>query len=322
MSSVGPYLRELRERRGVSLEEIARVTRVVRCYLEAIEGGRFEELPAPVFTRGFIRSYCQALGEAPDEALARYANPTGDIDAAGAAVRTAPADPRTIDRRGRGPVLVSFVLLVVLGVALFAVTLALQAGRDGRADRRADPARVEPSRADAPSGERMPSTTPPAGAPTDAAPPPGAATPSDIVTSLPPPAPLSGDAPTPSPLTTAPRSGTPAPDHVSPERPTPPTAPTSVTATGERVSARATAPYRLIARTTQPTWIRVRTEDGHASEETIPAGQTREWVSNRRFTVAIGNAGGVSLELNGVAIPPLGANGVVIPRLVLPADEP
>jgi hypothetical protein len=93
-------------------------------------------------------------------------------------------------------------------------------------------------------------------------------------------------------------------------------------ASNDRPAPRTTAPYRLVARATQQTWIRVRTEDGSFSEETIPAGQTREWVSNRRFTIAIGNAGGVNLELNGVALPPLGANGTVIPRLILPSDEP
>lgn len=59
--------------------------------------------------------------------------------------------------------------------------------------------------------------------------------------------------------------------------------------------------------------MRVRTEDGrHLSDETIPAGHVREWVSNRRFTVVVGNAGGVRLELNGVTLPALGpSRGVV-----------
>ena len=59
MSSLGPYLRELRERRGVSLEEMARATRVGRPYLEALEAGEFSKLPAPVFTRGFVREYAR-----------------------------------------------------------------------------------------------------------------------------------------------------------------------------------------------------------------------------------------------------------------------
>jgi len=81
------------------------------------------------------------------------------------------------------------------------------------------------------------------------------------------------------------------------------------------------SPYRLVARTTETTWIRVRTEDGRTSEETIPANEIREWVSNGPFVITIGNAGGVSLELNGRSIPRLGASGAVITRLVLPSDN-
>jgi len=77
----------------------------------------------------------------------------------------------------------------------------------------------------------------------------------------------------------------------------------------------------LIARTTETTWIRVRTEDGRISEETIPANEIREWISNGPFVLAIGNAGGVSLELNGRPVPRLGASGSVITRMVLPSDN-
>src|SRR2546428_13279074 len=72
MSSVGTYLRELRQRRGVSLEEIARTTRVARGYLESIEADAFDALPDPAFTPGFIRAYCHALGDPPAEAQAAY----------------------------------------------------------------------------------------------------------------------------------------------------------------------------------------------------------------------------------------------------------
>jgi hypothetical protein len=72
----------------------------------------------------------------------------------------------------------------------------------------------------------------------------------------------------------------------------------------------------------EQTWLRVRTEDGRATEETIPAGEVREWISNRPFIVTIGNAGGIALELNGRKLPPLGGHGAVISRLVLPPAEP
>ena len=136
MSSVGSYLRELRERRGVSLEEISRTTRVGRSYLEALEAGEFGKLPAPVFTRGFVVAYCQALGVSSDEALTRFLGHTASVP--DAKVEPTPLRERT-PARGRGPVLVSFVLLIVLGLALFAVALVLQSGRDVD-DRRADTA--------------------------------------------------------------------------------------------------------------------------------------------------------------------------------------
>src|SRR5206468_1272528 len=88
MSSVGAYLRQLRETRGVPVEEIARVTRVSSTYLHALETDDFASLPVAVFTPGFVRAYCQALGEVPDEALALYER-RGDTSAPAAASVTA-----------------------------------------------------------------------------------------------------------------------------------------------------------------------------------------------------------------------------------------
>ena len=44
----------------------------------------------------------------------------------------------------------------------------------------------------------------------------------------------------------------------------------------------------------------------------------REWTSDRRFVLTIGNAGGIEVVLNGRPLPPLGARGAVIHRLSLP----
>jgi hypothetical protein len=80
-------------------------------------------------------------------------------------------------------------------------------------------------------------------------------------------------------------------------------------------------PYRLVAKTRALTWLRVRTEGGKATEENVPAGEIREWVSDRPFVVTVGNAGGVSLELNGRPLPPLGADGAVVREIVVPAPQ-
>src|SRR4029453_14971041 len=72
MPAVGAYLRALRERQGVSIDEIARSTRVLHHYLEALESDDLASLPAPVFAKGFIRAYCQVLGVPADEAITLY----------------------------------------------------------------------------------------------------------------------------------------------------------------------------------------------------------------------------------------------------------
>jgi len=385
MSSVGTYLRELRQRRGVSLEEIARTTRVAQRYLESIEADTFDTLPSPVFTRGFIRAYCQALSEPPDEALAAYERrepdappapapgragytgsrpgamaprpsasaprpsasaprPSASAPRAGASAPRAGAPASRAaegEPRGRGAVLVSFVLLVVLGVALFGVALVIHP-RD-RSERVVATPRPEPR------AESRPVRPPEPPIPAPAAPAPGtsaaarATTPSAPGTA-PAPAPVPAPGATPgasapgapagAPPPTAPRPApaTPAPATPAPPTPAPTTpapgaaAPTVAVATPpaapslDAVVGSVVSPYRLVARTNEATWIRVRTEDGRSSEETVPAGEVREWISNRPFTLTIGNAGGVSFELNGRALPPLGPKGAVIQRIVLPPE--
>ena len=284
MPSVGSYLRELRQQRGVSLDEISRSTRVPQRHLELLEADDFAALPAPPFTRGFIRAYCQALHEPPDEALTHYeASRPGGLGPGVAqrrpqgstAARSLRESTTRQEKGGHGAILVSLVLLVVLGAALFAVTLALQPPEGRRAEQRT------------PESTAVPSSEPVAPRP-------------DVTAETPP----TEDAPLPP---QAPGASAPTPGA--------PTTPAPAALAG------AVASYRLVARTSESTWMRVRTEDGRMSEENIPAGEVREWVSNRPFVLSIGNAGGVILELNGRRLPPLGPSGAMIGRLVVPAES-
>jgi cytoskeleton protein RodZ len=70
--SVGRYLQALRLDRGVPLAEIVSATRSGGPHLAALEADAFDELPAPVFVRGFIRAYCAFFETPADEALALY----------------------------------------------------------------------------------------------------------------------------------------------------------------------------------------------------------------------------------------------------------
>lgn len=69
---LGEWLTRAREARGLTLEDAERDTRISRRYLQALESGDLEIIPAPVYARGFLRSYAQYLGLDPQEAMARY----------------------------------------------------------------------------------------------------------------------------------------------------------------------------------------------------------------------------------------------------------
>jgi len=63
---IGPHLRERRLELKLSLKEVAAQTRIRRTYIEALEEGRFEELPGQVYVIGFLQNYARALGLSAD----------------------------------------------------------------------------------------------------------------------------------------------------------------------------------------------------------------------------------------------------------------
>jgi len=72
LASFGDELRREREIRGISLKEIADATKISKRFLEAIERNDHKTLPAPVFTRGFVREYARYLGLNAEEMVNRY----------------------------------------------------------------------------------------------------------------------------------------------------------------------------------------------------------------------------------------------------------
>lgn len=67
---LGALLKQARDRAGLSLQEIARRTKVGTRYLEAIECERFEQLPATVYLRGFVIQYARLVGLQDSEQVA------------------------------------------------------------------------------------------------------------------------------------------------------------------------------------------------------------------------------------------------------------
>ncbi|MBL8623635.1 MAG: helix-turn-helix domain-containing protein [Myxococcales bacterium] len=71
-AALSVWLVEGRQAREMTREHVARVTRIPMRTLDSLEEGRWDELPADVFVRGFLRSYARCVGLSVEESLARY----------------------------------------------------------------------------------------------------------------------------------------------------------------------------------------------------------------------------------------------------------
>lgn len=177
LASFGEELRREREIRGISLKEISDATKISKRFLEAIENNDHRTLPAPVFTRGFVREYARYLGLSAEDMVSRYnfaaANddriekppqirihppvPVRDITPKPPPKRGIPSAFARVDR--------NFILLVLIAAALAAVAWwAIRNKRFGDSDAATDTAAAIPIAS-------RPVTRAPAPAPKPAAPP-------------------------------------------------------------------------------------------------------------------------------------------------------
>ena len=88
MSHFGEELRGERQRRSVSLEDIAQTTKVTVRSLQALESDAFDQLPGGILGKGIVRSYVRCLGLDENEWVSRF------LDASGQTVEPAPTQAR------------------------------------------------------------------------------------------------------------------------------------------------------------------------------------------------------------------------------------
>ncbi|HEX8960100.1 MAG TPA: helix-turn-helix domain-containing protein [Geobacteraceae bacterium] len=121
--SVGSFLREEREARGIALEEAVRVTRIGKNYLTALEDGRFDTIPNTAYVKGFLRAYAAFLGLSGDDVVGMYeravspppSNPVEEKVNGG----ISPAGKMKASRRGRRVITLVLLALVVVTAYVF-----------------------------------------------------------------------------------------------------------------------------------------------------------------------------------------------------------
>jgi hypothetical protein len=80
MAELGNTLSRARRARAITLEDAERDTHVSRRYLQALEMEDFSVFPAPVYARGFLRTYSRYLGLNPEELIRVFPNGNLTVD--------------------------------------------------------------------------------------------------------------------------------------------------------------------------------------------------------------------------------------------------
>jgi cytoskeletal protein RodZ len=130
IDSFGSCLRRAREKRQLSLREVAGATKIPRATLELIETGNLDDLPAEVFVRGFIRSYARMVGADESESLhgfERALNARRDAERAISTTPAAAAAPSPVASAPSGPIEDEAAMprRGGLGLAVFVIILLL-----------------------------------------------------------------------------------------------------------------------------------------------------------------------------------------------------
>ncbi len=280
MESVGSDLRSIREKRKISLSEIAQATRINVNYLHHLEDGRYADLPGGMYNRAFIRVYCEFLGLNPSEYLGRYEAEIVPPGERAAKVKAKTARQGNVDFRPHP--------LLAWGTMLLASVVGLYFSRGWISSvfspyfSRSPVASVPPSSPPAPQLPDHQQVTAPA---------------SYKVTATPAPSQSEGSAPA-QVTSTAPPTTDAAPRVTKP--PLPPPAPGTI---------------RIEFHVLETCWVSV-SSDGARVQKLLEPGEDQFFDATDRFYVILGNAGGVQLKINGKAAKPLGKSGEVVHMLI------
>ena len=93
---VGALLRASRLRLGEDLRGIAAILRIRYLYLEAIEEGRYADLPGPTYAIGFVRAYAEHMGLDSDEVVRRFKQDIAGLQETANLVFPTPVPERSI----------------------------------------------------------------------------------------------------------------------------------------------------------------------------------------------------------------------------------
>jgi cytoskeleton protein RodZ len=115
----GSRMRQAREQRGISLRQIADITKISVSQLEALERNDISKLPGGIFSRAFVRSYAAEVGVDPEQTvrdfLSQFPHDSVTIGSPHVIVDERPTDSRRLDARA---MMILGTIVVVAAVIL------------------------------------------------------------------------------------------------------------------------------------------------------------------------------------------------------------
>jgi len=305
---IAATLRQARAQRDLSVDAAAAEAGIPARYAHLLEG----ETPSGVgisdelYLIPFFRRYATALGLAAEDLLPDFLGQVQDLPPPSAP----PLQMRTRGRR-RAP---WRALAVLAAVAIASLVIMRQAPERAATD---EETWSDTEQAGADAGEK-PAAAAPKAAPAVAEAPKadGEGDPSAAPVEHAPPA-VAEHAPQAvaehAPAAAA--EAAPAPLVASADQPAPaaPVAPVPAPADGS---------HELRVSAVQETWFSLGIDDAPKRNIILQPGETRSWTAARAFTLTVGNAGGITVSIDGRELPPLGRVGQVVRNLRLPEEPP
>ncbi|WP_447969588.1 helix-turn-helix domain-containing protein [Nitrospira sp. M1] len=285
--SIGVYLKKVRETQGLSLDQVASLTRIQSKFLQALEDEAFQQLPERVFTRGFVRTYARSLGISEEDALRRFSESSSEYYQEGQKAQHQAQLQIQEEKRGKLNrnlvIIISIIILVALGFLL------------PNQQEHSPPPESPPEQENA---ELAPSARP-------------TAEQSDVQTEV-------------TELEDSPIKEEPSPDQEPqptlnslPTIAPPPVPETPMQSTPAEPISTPTDPLLLEIQATQLTWVVVKSDNDSPKEALLQPGQTATWKAQQQFTLTLGNAAGSVVKLNGEPRGPFGKPGQVVREVVL-----
>lgn len=320
MESIGEFFEQSRESQGLTLEQVAALTRIQQRFIEALEKEDFAGLPERVFVKGFVRTYARALGLNEEEAVQRFEESSRSFYGQKEETKRRDLERLQADRKGK---LNRNVVLILTGVALMGLvwfifpyeqsapppTDKVESVPKQSVSQNQTPPDVSNSESVS-TGQVQSSTS------EDTI----ATQPASQVPANPMPglseqtAPSSSSAAMKKPADNLEPLGLEIPNDEGETSSSSPRPPLRETATPVVVGE---GELTLELQATEMTWVVVRPDEGPPNEALLQPGETVAWKAEKQFTLTLGNAGGVNVRLNGQPRGPFGRQGVVIRNLVI-----